>query len=454
MITAVFQHHLAFLTLAITATLVTGAIVYRAAARRLDRAHAAFYGLWASSTVGPIALTTWGGSGILSFRCTINPDVTAAFATTQGQLNVVLFVPFGLFAVLATRRPLFGVAAGVLFTAMVETGQATLRFVTRLCDTDDLATNTAGVLAGATIGALICRKTDYGMPLAQTAVRRATIDGTVASLLIAATWATVIHPIRAVLPTTTPTASPEQVQAFNTALKDAFDDAYTVDEVNFHNNIDGTDTLNAPLPDGYAELTWPDREKFTVHFTPINQGEGTHAYWIPGASRPVHSADEAKQIATSFAQRYAPWALHDSKVVVRPVDTHAKDLGWVVEWRRWHGKLLMPMRLDILIEPSGRMTDLIARHIEDPKLPQTRIGEDEAWKKLESHHKIKPGQGKRGEPIYLLERRAGQWRVHWRLSVEHGGSLHSAIVDATTGELHSASTAPAGNQAAAEGAQP
>ncbi|QGZ52572.1 VanZ family protein [Streptomyces sp. QHH-9511] len=446
MIEAVFQDHLTFLAFAITATLVAGIVAYLMAARRIDRAHAGFYGLWASSTIGPIALTTWGGSGILSFRCTINPSVTEVFTTTQGQLNILLFVPFGLFAVLATRRPLFGIAVGVLFTSTVEAAQATLPFVTRLCDTGDLVTNTVGIFLGASTGVIICHKFRYGTPLTPVMVRRTAIVGIATSLLIASTWITVIDPERAVVPAETPTASAHQVQELNLALSGAFGATYEVEEANFHNNIDGPSTLNAPLPGGFVELTWPDKEKLTVHFTPTSQGEGTYAYWIPGVSRPVRTADDAEQVATLFAKRQTPWGLRDSKVKVWPID-EKQDLGWVVEYRRWRGKLLMPMRLDILIEPSGRMTDLIARRVDDPKsLPQIKIGEEAAWKRFDAKHNLKPSDATRERPVYLVERHGDEWRIHWRLAARVGGISLSGTVDATTGEVRNAVQTPVGDQ--------
>jgi hypothetical protein len=445
-IEAVFQDHLTFLALAVAATLATGAVVYLVAARRVDRVRAVLYGLWASSTLGPIILTTWGGSGTRTLVCTINPAVIEAFATTQGQLNALLFAPFGLFAVLATRRPVFSAGLGVLFTASVETAQAAMPYVARLCDTDDLATNAAGVLVGVVIGTLVCRRLPGGTPLAPFVVRRAVIAGTATSLIIATVWATAIEPVRAVLPTEVPTASAQQVQALNTALGAALDDSYVVKKANFHHNVEGPDTINTPLPGGFAELTWPDREKLTIHFTPTNHGEGTHAYRIPGASKPVRTAKEAQKVATLFAQRRMPWALRDSNVRTWPIDANDDSLGWVVEWRRWQGKLLMPMRLDIVIEPSGRLTGLIARNIDDPKLPRIEINKDEAWQAFESHHKIKPGQAERAEPVYLVEREGDEWRVHWRLAARQDDTLLSAIVDATTGKVLKPSAMPAGGE--------
>ncbi|MGW3375675.1 VanZ family protein, partial [Streptomyces hydrogenans] len=142
------------------------------------------------------------------------------------------------------------------------------------------------------------------------------------------------------------------------------------------------------------------------------------------------------------------------KVKTWPVDAKAKELGWVVEWRRWRGKILMPMRLNILIEPSGRMTDLIARRIQDPALPPVKITEAEAWKRFESHHKLKPGQGEREEPVYLAERNGDEWRVHWRLAARQEDMLLSATVDATTGAVTNASTLPASGYDQPPGALP
>ncbi|MFE5946457.1 VanZ family protein [Streptomyces sp. NPDC056480] len=443
MIQAVFQHHLVFLATAIAVTLAAGALTCVLAARRVDRPRAVVHGLWASSVMGPVMLTTWGGSGVLTRQCTINPDVIEAFATTQGRLNVALFAPFGLFAALATRRPLFGAALGVLFTALVETAQATVPLISRLCDTDDLATNTVGVLAGAGIGAVVRRGAADGAPLPEPAVRRTAVAGAVASLLVAAAWVTAIEPVRAVLPTADPDASPEQIQALEAELRKAFGEGYAVDTASFLDNVDGPDTVSAPLSGGFAELTWPDRETLTVHFTPAVEGRRTSAYQIPGTGPHVRTADQAQQAATRFARGYAPWALQDSTVRVWSPDTGARSSGWVVAWRRRQGGVLMPMRLEIRMEPSGRLTDLVARNVDDPQVPPVTVTEDMAWRRFESQHKIAPGQGKREEPVLLAERRGDEWRVHWRLGTADAETLLSATVDAATGEVTNPKAVPA-----------
>lgn len=441
MIEAVFQDHLTFLAAAIAITLTAGLAAFLLTGRRTTRSRAALHGLWAASATGPAILTSWSGSGVLTYECAVNTDLAAALTGTQGQLNIALFAPYGLFAALATRRPLFAAATGALFTLTVETAQATIPFVSRLCDTDDLITNILGACGGAAIGALILRRLPDGTTIPQATVRRTAAVLTPAVALIAVVWLVAINPVRRQAPVQeVPTANAAQAAALNEAVTDAFASAYRLSNPFYVDNGDGTASVTASLPGGgFAELSWPDREKFTAHFTPSAYGEGVHAYKIPGISRTVTTPDEAKKIATAYAGRYAPWAIPGSKVTVRPIDERA-DIGWIVEWRRWQNNVLMPMRLDIAIEPSGRIIDLIARNVADPDLPQAKISEAKAWEIFDQHHKLKPGQGQRQQPVYLAQRRDGQWRIHWLLSVRDGNTLRSAVIDATDASIHDVTT--------------
>ncbi|WP_233288856.1 hypothetical protein [Streptomyces calvus] len=103
MIEAVFQDHLTFLAAAIAVTLTAGLIIFFLASRRTTRRRAALYGLWAAPGTGPVTLTSWSGSGVLTYQCAVNTDLAAVLTSTQGQLNCVLFIPYGMFAALATR---------------------------------------------------------------------------------------------------------------------------------------------------------------------------------------------------------------------------------------------------------------------------------------------------------------------------------------------------------------
>ncbi|MFE7549211.1 VanZ family protein [Streptomyces gardneri] len=440
MIKAVFQHHLAFLAFAITVTVAAGVVVFLLSRRRAGT-RAVLNGLWAASAVGPAILTSWSGSGVLTYECAVNTDVVQALQNTQGQLNLALFIPYGLFASLATRRPLFAAATGLLFTAAIETAQATVPFISRLCDTDDLVTNGLGACIGAALGALVARRLhDSSADVSRPSVRRTLAWFTPAVALIAAGWLVAIDPVRVQQPVTqVPSATAAQAAAMNDAVADAFSSAFRPSNLFYTDNGDGTASVTASLPGGFAELSWPDRERFTAHFTPTSNGEGSWAYRIPGTSRPTTTADEAKQIATAYADRYAPWAKSGAKITVRPIDDKV-NVGWMVEWRRWKNNVLMPMRLSIAIEPSGGLIDLIARNVADPQLPTARINAAKAWEIFDEVHKLTPGQGTREQPVYLAQRRNGQWRIHWLMSVRDNDILYSATVDATDASVHDQTT--------------
>ncbi|MCP8709005.1 VanZ family protein [Streptomyces sp. AC04842] len=436
MIHAVFQGHLLFLALAVTVTLLAGVAAYFPVARRAGRARAAFCGLWVSSAVGPLILTTWAGSGVVTGECAVNVRVLEAFTSVQGQLNVLLFVPLGIFATLSTGRPLFSLVVGVVLVSAVETAQAVVPFISRLCDSDDLITNMVGVFTGVVLGSVIRHFMRRTPPIGRLIVKRSAVGCVIVAALVAGAWLTLIHPVRTVPPTAVPEADAVQVRALNAALDEAFRGAYKIDSADYLEDVEGEGLVTAQIPGGFAEMTWPKREQFTVHLTPTYHGEGVYAYEIPKVSRPSRTGREAEIIATRYASQYAPWALRGSKVAVRAIDDRS-DIGWIVEWRRWRGEVLMPMRLDIVIEPSGRMTDLMVRRIGDPQLPPERVGEAEAWKTFAEHLGVKVAVEDREQPIYLAERHEGRWRIHWRLVAREGGMLHSAVVDATDGSIHS-----------------
>jgi VanZ like family len=73
----------------------------------------------------------------------------------EDAMNVLLWVPPGLFGTLATRRP--GYVAGVISAAMVIIELLQTLDPWRECDPGDWAYNTAGGLAGAVIGWLLLR---------------------------------------------------------------------------------------------------------------------------------------------------------------------------------------------------------------------------------------------------------------------------------------------------------
>ncbi|GLW67902.1 hypothetical protein Kpho02_02010 [Kitasatospora phosalacinea] len=96
-----------------------------------------------------------GGGSSTHPVCAVSSDLAFVFGTEQGRMNVLMFVPLGLFAVLASGRPLAAAVGAVGLSALTETGQGLLPGVGRACDSSDFAANAAGGLAGVLLGCAV-----------------------------------------------------------------------------------------------------------------------------------------------------------------------------------------------------------------------------------------------------------------------------------------------------------
>ncbi|MEU4519943.1 VanZ family protein [Amycolatopsis sp. NPDC024027] len=77
--------------------------------------------------------------------CTVEFSVPT-LTSIELVANVALFIPPVFFAALATRRPLFVLAAGSGLSAAIETVQALVPALGRICDTNDWTMNTLGAI--------------------------------------------------------------------------------------------------------------------------------------------------------------------------------------------------------------------------------------------------------------------------------------------------------------------
>ena len=94
----------------------------------------AFLGLLASSPV-----TAW-----------------VTFDVVEFAANVVMFVPFGVLAILWDGLWWVGILSGLATSAVIETSQALL-LPTRVADARDLLANTLGTALGVVVGLLVVR---------------------------------------------------------------------------------------------------------------------------------------------------------------------------------------------------------------------------------------------------------------------------------------------------------
>ncbi|WP_405987318.1 VanZ family protein [Streptomyces sp. NBC_00872] len=401
-----------------------------------------------SSVVSLVALTMWttgGGTGIS--ECVVNKDVMEPFRTIQGRLNAGMFVPFGLFGVMATRRPAVTLGLGLLLSAGIETMQGTVSLVGRLCDTSDLVANSAGVVVGVLIGAALNGLGKDQQPLSGRSTRGAMVAVGLGAVVLGGAWGLFVSP-RVVERTVSDIgASQAQEEAIASAVRHTFGNEYAVGSVQFTPGEDGqAGTIMASLArtgsggDGVAELKWPGKEEFNVNLIPSRVEEG-HGYSVDGIPARADKKEDAERMATKYAERHASWGLDNSEITVEPVDQD-QDSGWMVSWRRWNGKVLLPMRLDVLIEPSGKLTDLMTRNIPDPELPPVKRSEKEAWNSLEEHFSLKGEKFERMEPALLAQQRDGSWRVNWLLALKTEKTYYSATVDATTGRMYTPEERP------------
>ncbi|MFE1962970.1 VanZ family protein [Streptomyces sp. NPDC059479] len=446
MLTAVFRGHEGFIVVGLLLTILGGLIAYRVARPRSQRP--VIYAFWISSAVSLVALTMWTTGGGTGFsECVINKDVMEPFRTTQGRLNAGMFVPFGLLGVMATRRPAVTLGFGLLLSAGIETVQGTTSLVGRLCDTSDLVANSAGVVVGVLIGAVLNSLDKDQQPLSSRSTRGAVVAVGLGAVLLGGTWGLFVSP-RVVERTVSDIgASDNQEEAIATAVRQAFGNVYAVSSVKFTPGEDNqAGTIMASLArtgsggDGAAELKWPGKGEFNVNLIPSRVEEG-HGYSVDGAPAGANTKEDAELIATKYAERHASWGLDNSEITVEPVDED-KNFGWMVSWRRWNGKVLLPMRLDILIEPSGKLTDLITRNIPDPELPPVKHSEKEAWDSLAAHFSLKGEEFEKIEPVLLAQQRGSSWRVNWILTLQTEKEYYSATIDATTGKIYTPEKRP------------
>ncbi|GAA2148013.1 VanZ family protein [Glycomyces algeriensis] len=94
------------------------------------------------------------------------PDRVEPFA------NLVLFIPIAFLIAVAAKRPLLGLLAGAVFSALIEAVQALLPAIGRSCDTGDFTANALGALGGAALAWAVIRRSARGAddrPKAETA---------------------------------------------------------------------------------------------------------------------------------------------------------------------------------------------------------------------------------------------------------------------------------------------
>jgi hypothetical protein len=384
--------------------------------------------------------------GYESHSCVINHDMAEPFRTSQGWLNVLLFLPIGLAGALATRALLPTVVGSAALSLATEFSQALVPGVGRNCDSSDFTANVVGALLGALISFVYLNAIGARVPLDRywrPAAYSAVSAGVVAAI-IGAVGITFVP----MYGTGLQFASSGQIKAAQQEMRKSFGDRYSVSRVQYQPPVgepEGAGNLLMVLDGGKgsAQLTRSKNPVLTVSFE--NSSKVTdESFPISGTSGNPTTAAGALVIATKYAQQYHPDSIRGARSSVAPVGKGA-ELGWMVSWRRVNGDgILMPMQLDVEINRAGRISQMVTADIPDPgDLPSIKVSRSTAVQRaktsiaalLSSAHDL---------TVSHVELKAVQRESQWRCEylVSYSGPdgkpiMAMSYVDAATGDARS-----------------
>ncbi|GAB3124239.1 hypothetical protein GCM10027160_45430 [Streptomyces calidiresistens] len=447
MLSAIFGGEEGFLVLLAALALVTLVGTHLLLRNRVPRP--LMWALSASCAVGILAVTLWSsGSPGETGVCVVNRSVTEPFSDTQGWMNIAMFVPVGLFGTLATRRPGLVLISGVLFSAGIETAQAVLPFVARICETGDLIANATGLVVGTVAGTVVALLRHRPASPSRLPTRHVAIGALGTAAVLAGVWTVGITPwvldrVNHHVPALAADAG--QRAAISEALVGAFGTPVPAGqgdeemEVEFSPDVPGG-RVTAFFGTGLAELSWPDRDRLRVLLVPADPGnpDAARGFPVPGAEGPAGTAGEALAVAGAYADRFHADLVRGAEATADPVGADAGG-GWLVRWRHRTGDgLLLPTRLDLRIDPNGTLTELWLDRTTIPDPPAVRLAEIEAWEVLEEHLSVRVEDADTADAVLVAERPeddpyGDEWRAHWLLLMTMGDEMIHGVVDADTG---------------------
>ncbi|GAA2417719.1 hypothetical protein GCM10010420_55080 [Streptomyces glaucosporus] len=434
MLNAVFRDHAGYVAFSVAVVLAAGAASYLVSSKLGLRR------LWLHAALGAavaaeLCLTMWStGSGVVG-RCVVNRNLIEPFLTAQGLWNAAMFVPIGLFGMLAVRRPTPVLTGVVLLTVTTEVTQGVLP-LGRGCDTSDVEMNALGGVLGLAAGWLILRMRGRSVHTWQAGVPQSAAASAAVGLTAAVMWVVWITPT-IVDGTTLQFADGKQEAAAEQAVEQAFGDRYGVKNIQLSPGTDASsEQLIITLDQGFAYLSWPDADQFSASLASSSQDESS-GFPVPGTDAAPQDESDALAIAQRYAKNHYAWALKDSEADITPVGVDG-DLGWLVSWRRVHDGILMPMRLDVQVGTSGRVTQLFVRHVDDPtSFPERNIDKEEAKAFLRDYVKKSSSElsssSMHVHDLIAVKRENG-WRIEWVAAI---ASIDTPFyIDATDGTVH------------------
>ncbi|MFF7127489.1 VanZ family protein [Streptomyces sp. NPDC008240] len=447
MFEAVFGDDMGFLAGLTVVAAVMGLAVW-AVARRREVDHAVWWLPLAFCLTGVLGVTlALRGGEAGRAECVINHEITEPLYTTQGLWNLAMFVPLGLFGVLALRRPL-PVLVGVLaLPCLIELAQALAPFVSGICDSADVEMNAGGGVLGVAAGLVLVRGRVAWRAWATPTLIVAVVCA-VAGPVVFQTAITANH----VDGSSVRDAHGDERETAERVIRAAFGDRYHVGDVRVSPGVDGYNGwMSIQIAGTYpAELMWPGGRRLNVSFED-SEPPTSASFPVPGAGTP-HDAQDAYRIARSYMQAHYPWAGAASFHETQPVGRKA-EFGWRTSWRFKERGVAMPRILDVQINRAGRVSQLLVDF--GPKqvdLPARLLSAKQA-EAIAARQWKKNGADLHTLRIHADELRTerakgwqGPWHVVWSVSVletgckpdkdSSGCDPMNTVLDAGTGEIY------------------
>lgn len=387
--------------------LLSGLMFYVARRRGLSRPLSVLFG-WA--VAGELVATLYPShaSATASGTCWINRDPFTPLLTQQGLMNVALYVPLAFLAVALFRRPAILTACCVLLSAGTEFAQAVTPHVGRSCTSEDLVANSLGAVLGAAIAAIVHRRKEgRGEP---SRILNKQDFSMSAKILIGGGIAMLVVGTAAVTPVLTEVseltqASSGQEEKAREVVRKVYGNKARISSIQHMKGSGGqVDQTLVTLEDGFLNFT--DTEDFVTG--------STLAKSLPGIkNQQVKTDSDATRQATAFVRSRFPWALEGSQPMVDPTapGTGQKTVGW----RQRIEGVLMPMRMDVVVEPNGRISAFTGRNETGPAMPPSRKLTAAQARKI-AVERVPAGEYDSSE-VLVQKNKQGRWETRWAVNM-------------------------------------
>ncbi len=355
-----------------------------------------------------------GDAGLRAGQCDTGMP-THLFTSESSLLNIALFAPGALLAVLLFRRPVTAAAGFGCLSGTIEVVQS-FTDLGRSCSVTDLVANVTGAALGSLAGALWLYRQRQPLRRPMRDVVWGVSVAAVSAVAVAAVFHYRIDSVDVVA------MDDQKRDIVNTAeqadewITEAAKGIYGSDTQvsgTAVETVDGRVMITAETSRGSISGLWPEKDLVKAWSSNTRGDEGSFG------------EEQVADAADTFARKWFPDNVAESKQQIRSIGDGATR-AYIVNYRRYADDVMMPMRLDITITTTGRVIGFTARSIDDPNLPPVVVSEGEARKLAEKQTGLSSDS-----TLLLAQLVEGRWRPVWLV----GSGDEDVVIDAATGEV-------------------